>query len=68
MSVSCHLFSLYSKAHNVGLTPKQQFQKKKQNRRDARKAKKAEDVKDKLEAKAGSAVKKQRTKHRSQAY
>ena len=44
----------YSKAHNLGLTPKQAAISRKQKNRDARKAKKAEDVKDKLEARGGT--------------
>ena len=55
----------YGKVHHLGEDPKKAFATRKANKRDARRAKKAEDKADQLEAKAGGAMRKNKHKNRS---
>ena len=57
----------YGKVHQLdnNLTGKKAFQTRKANAREARRAKKAEDKQDQLEAKSGGAIRKAKHKNRS---
>ena len=57
--------SLHSKTHQLEVDSKKAFQSRKAKQRDARRAKKAEDKADQMEARTGGVIRKAKHKNRS---